>query len=69
MHSQIASDFIGPKVLFSDIERWDGDESLELFCLPNNRRLTEKTSFENGVDKNMQIFTLCTCKFNFRILN
>ena len=28
MHAKIVSDFIGPKVVFSDIERWDGDESI-----------------------------------------
>ena len=42
MYAQIASDFIGPKVLFCDIERRDSDESIELFCWRNNRRFPEK---------------------------
>ena len=70
IHAQIVSDFIGPEVLFSDIERRDVDESMELFGSQNNHRLTEKTrTVKMGLNKHMQILTLCTCKFNFRILN
>ena len=50
MHAKIVSDFIGLKVLFRDIEKWDSDEPFEPFRWRNNRRLPEKNSCKNGVE-------------------